>query len=69
MLDKVVERVVKILAKNTRLYVAKYPTGLDDKVKDFETSIKAATHRKSSGGRHSRLRWSGEDNFGFRVFQ
>jgi hypothetical protein len=39
-LDKVVEHLVKILASNTRLYVAKYPTGLDNKVKDFETVLK-----------------------------
>jgi len=74
MLDKVVEHVVEILAKNTGLYVAKYPTGLDNKVKDFETVLKQQ-HTvkvqvvdivglggvgKSSGGWHSRLRRSGE---------
>lgn len=40
MLDEVVEHVVKIMAKKTPLYVAKYPTGLDNKVKGLETVIR-----------------------------
>ena len=39
-MDKVVEHLVKILASNTRLYVAKYPTGLNEKVKDLETVLR-----------------------------
>lgn len=38
LLDKVVERVVR-KSKKTQLNVARYPTGLDEKVKDFETKV------------------------------
>eukprot|EP00253_Pinus_taeda_P026341 PITA_26341 len=38
MIDKIVERVGKIIRK-PGLYVAKYPTGLNDKVTDFEATV------------------------------
>jgi hypothetical protein len=45
MLDKVVECVVKRV-KKTEWHVAKYPTGLDEKVKDFETESSISTAEK-----------------------
>ena len=36
--DKVVKSLLTALAKPD-LYVAKYPTGLDDKLKDFEDTV------------------------------
>jgi len=44
LLDEVVKRVVKIMSEKTQLHVAKNPTGLDDKVKDFETTILRLQH-------------------------
>jgi len=38
MLEKIVERVVKVI-KKPGMYVARYPTGLNDKVTDFETTV------------------------------
>jgi pantothenate kinase-related protein Tda10 len=38
MLEKIVERVVK-LSKKGELPVARYPTGLNDKVIDFEATV------------------------------
>ena len=38
MLEKILERVVE-MSKKPELYVAKYPTGLNDKVTDFETTV------------------------------
>jgi len=38
MLNEIVERVVKMI-KKPGLYVAKHPTGLNDKVTDFETKV------------------------------
>lgn len=44
MLEKVMERVMKIMAGKARLHVAKYPTGLGDKVKEFETTVLRQQH-------------------------
>ena len=43
LLDHVVKRVVELMLMppKTKLYVAKNPTGLDDKIKDFETTVLA----------------------------
>ena len=38
LVDKVVQRVLKLLTKSP-VNVAKYPTGLDEKVKDFEKTV------------------------------
>ena len=38
LVDKVVQRVLKLLTKPP-VNVAKYPTGLDEKVKNFEKTV------------------------------
>ena len=43
LLDKVVELVLK-KGKRTQLNVADYPTGLDQKVKDFENNLLSQQH-------------------------
>jgi hypothetical protein len=48
LLDKVVERVTKKV-KKPNLDVAKYPTGLDEKVRDFENTV--LLHQGQSGKR------------------
>ena len=44
MLHKLLERVEKI-AKKTALAVAQHPTGLDEKIKDFETTVLLSNQR------------------------
>lgn len=47
MVDKLVERVIKIYKtkKTKTTIVATYPTGLDEKVKDIETKVLLQPHR------------------------
>jgi len=44
LLDEVVKRVVELMAEKTQLYVAKNPTGLDDKIENFEATVLAQQH-------------------------
>eukprot|EP00253_Pinus_taeda_P001167 PITA_01167 len=44
MVDKIVERVLKIFKTKKKMNVAKYPTGLDEKVKDIETTVLLQQH-------------------------
>jgi hypothetical protein len=46
MVDKVVERVLKIFKTKKTMNVAKYPTGLDEKVKDIETTVLLQPHSR-----------------------
>ena len=56
--------------KKPALNVAKYPTGLDDKVNDFENShIAATTERETSVLGDCGVRWCRKDHIGKRILQ